>query len=369
MKILFFLPHSKQAAGARYRVHQFLPALTEAGVDCDVREFVTPELYRLLYSRGHSLTKGLWIARQSLHRAQDLRDARDADLIFVYRECYPFGPALIESLLGRWGKPIVYDFDDAIFLPEPTLLRNVLRNPAKTARIAQLASCVIVSNQHLRGFASAYNKQVEVIPTCVDTDVFAPPPERAERRRLRLGWIGSHSTAKYLEQLRPVLSELASKFDFELLVIGGNRTFELPGVNVINERWSLDTEVASFQSLDIGLYPLSDTIWELGKGGFKAIQYMAVGAACVVSRVGVTRDIVKDGENGFLATSKQEWLDKLGRLLSDSALRKRLAEAGRRTIVEQYSLAVCAPRLLRVLERVARREHLQDPATSMGVSA
>jgi glycosyltransferase involved in cell wall biosynthesis len=357
MKALFFLPHSKQAAGARYRVHQFLPALTAAGVTCDVREFVTPELYRNLYRRGRALEKSYWIARQSLRRFHDVLDARDADVVFVYRECYPFGPPFIESALRRLGKPIVYDFDDAIFLPEPTLLRNLLRNPAKTARIAQLADCVIVSNEHLRGFASAYNRQVEVIPTCVDTDVFTPAPQRRVGQRLRLGWIGSHSTAKYLEQLRPVLSDLGGKFDFELLVIGAGRDFQLPGVKVLNERWALETEVERFQSLDIGLYPLDNTVWELGKAGFKAIQYMAVGAPCVVSRVGVTRDIVTDGENGFLASTPREWSEKLGQLLSDAVLRQRLAAAGRRTIVERYSLSVNAPRLRSVLARVAASAH------------
>lgn len=369
MRIIFFLPHSEQAAGARYRVYQFLPALKAAGATCDVRQFVTPELYRHLYRRGHVLEKSYWIARQSLQRAQDLQDARNADLIFIYRECYPFGPPLLESRLSGLGKPIVYDFDDAIFLPEPTLLRNVLRNPAKTARIAQLASTVIVSNEHLRGFASAYNQNVEVIPTCVDTDVFAPAAARPPRPRLRLGWIGSHSTAKYLELLRPVLSELASEFDFELLVVGAGRDFQLPGVSVVNEPWSLAGEVALFQSLDIGLYPLSDTIWELGKAGFKAIQYMAVGAACVVSSVGVARDIVSDGENGFLASSPSEWSAKLRRLLTDAALRKRLSDAGRRTIVERYSLAVNAPRLGRVLERAARPDRRPTWAASTGTSS
>ncbi len=354
MKVIFFLPHSKQAAGARYRVHQFLPALTAAGVTCDVREFVTPELYRNLYRSGHALEKSYWVARQSLVRWQDVRDARGAVVIFVYRECYPFGPPFIESMLRRLDKPIAYDFDDAIFLPEPTRLRNWLRNPAKTARIAQLADCVVVSNDHLRGFASAYNQHVEVIPTCVDTDVFAPPDTREHGRRLRLGWIGSHSAGKYLDQLRPILSELSRRFDFELLVIGAGRDYQVPGVKVLNERWSLETEVERFQSLDIGLYPLADTVWELGKAGFKAIQYMAVGAPCVVSRVGVTRDIVTDGDNGFLASTPAEWSEKLERLLGDAALRQRLAAAGRRTIVERYSLSVNAPRLRSVLERVAQ---------------
>jgi glycosyltransferase involved in cell wall biosynthesis len=69
--------------------------------------------------------------------------------------------------------------------------------------------------------------------------------------------------------------------------------------------------------------------------------------------VGVNREIISDGVNGFLASTPQEWKDKLGRLLTDAALRRRFADAGRRTIEERYSLRVVAPRLAAVLRETA----------------
>ena len=357
MKVLFFVPHSKNAAGARYRVHQFIPYLEAHGVRCDVREFVNPELYRLLYSSGHKLEKAYRIGLQSVKRLMDLRDAAEYDAFFVYRECFPFGPAFIESHLRKLKRPIIYDFDDAIFLPEPTRLRNALRNPAKTTHIVQLADTVVVSNEHLRGYAGAYNRNVVVIPTCVDTQVFAPRPprERSPNAPIRLGWIGSHSTAKYLQQLRPALSELAARFNIELVVVGAGRDFEAPNLSVLNRAWSLESEVAEFQSLDIGLYPLGDTVWELGKAGFKAIQYMAVGVPAVVSRVGVATDIIQDGQNGFLVTTQNEWIERLSQLIAEPALRSRLGQAGRDTVVQSYSLEHNAPRLLATLQETIAR--------------
>jgi glycosyltransferase involved in cell wall biosynthesis len=356
MNVLFFVPHSKNAAGARYRVHQFIPFLEASGVRCELREFVNPELYRVLYSSSNKLEKAYRIGLQSVRRFFDVRDAKGYDAFFVYRECFPFGPAFIEEHLRKLGRPIIYDFDDAIFLPEPTRLRDALRNPAKTSRIVQLADAVVVSNEHLRGYAAAYNKNVHVIPTSVDTDFFAPGPprEHADGAPIRLGWIGSHSTAKYLEQLRPVLSELAQRYAIELMVVGAGRDFEAPGVTVLNRKWSLEGELALFQSLDIGLYPLGDTVWELGKAGFKAIQYMSVGVPAVVSRVGVASDIVRDGENGFLVSSRAEWVERLAQLIESAELRRRLGAAGRQTILQGYSLTVNAPRLLATINQAMK---------------
>ena len=125
MKVLFFLPYS-QAAGCRYRVHQYLPYLHSQGVTCDVRELITPPLYDILYQPGHRLKKAALFTARALSRLRDLVDASDHDLFFIYRECFPFGPALLERYLRRLGKPIVFDFDDAIYLPDPDPLKNAL---------------------------------------------------------------------------------------------------------------------------------------------------------------------------------------------------------------------------------------------------
>ena len=76
---------------------------------------------------------------------------------------------------------------------------------------------------------------------------------------------------------------------------------------------------------------------------------MACGVPVVAAAVGVNREIIRDGENGFLASTPAEWRDKLDRLLTDPALRDRFSRAGRETIEERYSLRVTAPQLARIL--------------------
>jgi glycosyltransferase involved in cell wall biosynthesis len=352
-RVLFFMPYSQEAAGCRFRVHQFVPFLEQHGIECELRELVTPDLYAMLYKPGNRALKAALFARRALARVRDLMVAGKYDALFVYRECFPFGPALLEAYLRTLGKPIIYDFDDAIYLRDANPVKDFLRRPTKTNDIVQLADEVIVCNEQLRGLCAAYNRNVTIIPTSVDTDVFAPRDPRSgdARRPLRLGWIGSHSTAKYLDIVREPLQRLAQRFPIEFLVVGAGQELEIPGVNVLNKPWTLESEVDDFKSLDIGVYPLVDSLWELGKTSFKTIQYMAVGVPGVVSRVGAANEIVVEGKNGLLAGSSEEWFDKLVRLASDPPLRRQLAEGGRKTAVGGFSIRANAPRLLDVINR------------------
>lgn len=359
MRVLFLLRHTQVAAGSRYRVHQFIPYFESQGVTCEVRELVSPELYRILYKPGHRLEKALRFSRDAIARFRDVKAARDYDVIFIYRECFPFGPAFIERFLQRTGTPIVYDFDDAIYLPSGNMARDFLRNPAKTNVIVQLANEVVVSNEQLRNLCLAYNRNVTMVRTSVDTEARFPvreyldvlPP--ANGRPVRLGWIGSHSTALYLRELGPVLQRVATRYPIELLVVGAGKDISIPGVKVINKAWSLEGEVEDFRSLDIGLYPLANGIWELGKAGFKAVQYMAVGVPGVVSPVGSAVDIINEGDNGFFASSEDEWVEKITRLIEEPELRRRVGAAGRRTAERDFSVTSNGPRLLEVLSRAA----------------
>ena len=150
---------------------------------------------------------------------------------------------------------------------------------------------------------------------------------------------------------------VASKHCFVMRISGAGNIIELPGVDVENPAWALDREVSLFNTCDVGVYPLADDEWSKGKCGFKAIEFMACGVPVVAAAVGVNREIIQDGVNGFLASTEAEWVEKLQRLLEDPALRARFAEAGRRTIEERYSLRAHAPRLAAVLRTAAERGH------------
>jgi glycosyltransferase involved in cell wall biosynthesis len=75
------------------------------------------------------------------------------------------------------------------------------------------------------------------------------------------------------------------------------------------------------------------------------LQYMAVGLSALASPVGVNRDIVQHGQNGFLAANEADWYRHLAALCSNRELRLRIGSAARATVEAQYSLNVWGPAL------------------------
>jgi glycosyltransferase involved in cell wall biosynthesis len=342
-----------EGAGCRFRIAQFVPYLRDRGLDVTISPFYTREFFELVYKPGHQIQKAASFVGLAWHRFRELFEIGNYDLVFLYREAIPLGPPLVERFVARRGVPIVYDFDDAIFLPavsEANRSISFLKDPGKVAQILPLSSQVVVGNEFLAQFARQHHPDVTVIPTAVDTDRFIPSRvERPSSRELVVGWIGSPTTFPYLEALAPVLAQVARRQPFTLKVSGAGKPVHFPGVRVEDAPWSLDNEVNLFNSCDAGVYPLTNDDWARGKCGFKAIQFMACGVPVVAASVGVNREIITDGHNGFLAAHPDEWAAKLERLLVDATLRAGFATAGRETIESRYSLRVTAPRLADVM--------------------
>lgn len=353
-RILALSPIPEEGAGCRFRISQFIPYLESVGYEVTVSPFFSPEFFRLVYRPGQYAKKVAAFFGLSLRRFRSLRGLSQYDLVFIYREAFPVGPPLIERWLARPGRPpIVYDFDDAVFLPNVSDANRFivsLKWAGKVPEILRLSARVIAGNDFLAGFARAHNAAVITVPTCVDTDKFVPRANPAVSAPPVVGWIGSPTTAPYLSMLTAVFQHVAADTPFQLKVSGAASDVSVPGVRVTNVPWSLADEVSLFNTCDVGVYPLTDDEWSKGKCGFKAIQFMACGVPVLASAVGVNREIVVDGVNGLLATTAEEWETKLRRLLTDPALRARLAAAGRRTVEERYSLRVNAPKVAAVLD-------------------
>ena len=357
IRVLVLSPIPEEGAGCRFRIAQFIPYLEANGFEVTLSPLFTTDFFRLVYKPGHLWSKAIKFAGLSLRRLWSLRGIRDYDVVFIYREIFPIGPALVEQLLSRPSlPPIVFDFDDAIFLPsvsEANRLIAALKQPSKVAAIIRASTHVVVGNDFLADYARQFNPAVSTIATCVDTTRFVPKPTAEPRPQPVVGWIGSPTTADYIKGLGGVLREVSARSPFVLRVSGTGQPIVMPGVVVENPPWALTDEIGLFQACDIGVYPLADDQWSRGKCGFKAIEFMACGVPVVASAVGVNREIIEDGVNGFLASNDREWTEKLGRLIADPALRARFAAAGRRTIEERYSLHVNAPRLAGVLRQAA----------------
>ena len=358
VKVLALSPIPEEGAGCRFRVSQYLPYLRNAGFDVTVSPFYSHDYFSFVYRPGNYLRKMTGFAALTLRRLDELTSMRDYDLVFLYREAIPIGPPYIERRIAQMGIPIVYDFDDAIFMPavsEANKSVSFLKNPGRTATIVKLSRHVTVGNEFLARYARQYNPNVSVIPTAVDTTRFVPRADAvpAEGRKLVVGWIGSPTTFQYLESMKDVLAAVSARHPFTLKVSGAGRAVNFPGVDVEIVPWSMSDEVALFNTCDIGVYPLTDDDWSRGKCGFKAIQFLACGVPVVAAAVGVNREIIQHGVNSMLASTSHEWIEHLTTLLTNPDLRRTMAVAGRQTIEDRYSLRVTAPQLAAVLQDAA----------------
>ena len=358
MRVLALVPYPyDRAPGQRYRIEQWAPFLKELGVTVTFEAFRSPELHELLCKPSKTGRKAYLTSKALIRRLKLLKNVSDFDVIYIYSEAAQVGPALIETLIRWRGVPIVFDFDDAIFLhytyisPVNGYLR-LLKFPGKTATICRLASHVIAGNSYLANYANRFNKNVTIVPSTVDTKRYTIENGRPPSEPPVIGWTGSYSTVQYLNNLRGALQQLAKREPFRLKVIGVP-DYRMDGVDVEAIPWNPDTEVADLRGIDIGIMPLTDDDWTRGKCGMKALQYMALGIPTVCSPVGVNPRIIRDHENGLLAETDEQWKDRLTELFHSRELRQLLGKAGRATIEAGYSNSIHAPTVYQIFKSVA----------------
>jgi glycosyltransferase involved in cell wall biosynthesis len=357
--------------GQRYRLEQWEPLLRDRGVEITYAPFESDELHATVYQPGQLGQKLKLVSKSLLGRSSLLSKVKDYDVVYIFREAALLGPAVFERLIHQRGVPIVFDFDDAIFVsyksPSNGYL-SYLKFAGKTRTICRLSSHVMVGNPYLAEYASQVNDKVTIIPTTIDTTKYQPLSRRDDSGPIVIGWTGSHSTVQHLETLQSALQKLATRETFRLRVIG-TPTFELKGVEVEAMKWHSETELEDLSAVDIGVMPLPDDNWSKGKCGLKALQFMALGIPTVCSPVGVNTDIIQDNENGFIAGSEDEWVEKLSQLVQSRELRKRLGDAGRRTVEEKYSAASQAPRVYEVFKSVVKTSKARVESGLQSVSA
>lgn len=356
MKILFILPYSSEGPSNRYRVEQYFPYLRKRGIQYSARPFISSDFFKIRYQKGKIVKKIFFFLVASLKRLQDVISINQYDVIFIHIEAFPFGPAVIEWLLKKFKKSIVYDFEDAIYLKNfkgDNPLLNWLRCSWKFYDIVGLSSQVIVCNRFMKEKLTNYNKNIMVLPTSIDTEKFYVRDYSMNNATSIpiIGWVGSYSTVYCLESLRDIFIELAKKHIFFMKVVGAGSDFNIPGVRVINVPWSMSKDVSNFRSLDIGVYPLPYDERAIAKTPFKTIQYMSVGVPVVASRVGGNMDIIKDGKNGFLASTNDEWVKKLSILLENSELRRNIGLEGHKTVEERFSVKQNADLFMGVIQK------------------
>jgi glycosyltransferase involved in cell wall biosynthesis len=344
VKVLFLLPYPlSRAPSQRFRVETYFELLQRNQIDFDINFFFDEKAWRILYKQGSFFQK-LCSVIKGLLKSFSLILFRTGkySYIFIHREAAPIGPPFFEWWLAKvLGKKLIYDFDDAIWIANVTESNKIARFVKcfwKVKWICKWSYKVSAGNHFLADYARQFNDNVVYNPTCVDTENRYNLIVDQQQSPLTIGWTGSHSTLQFLADALPVLKEFEKKHHFRFLVICDQKpNFDLKNMEFIP--WNKETEIQDLSKINIGIMPLKSDAWSEGKCGFKIIQYLALGIPAVASPVGVNKEIIEHGQNGYVCATDKEWIEYLTELLENEEKRIFFGKKGREKIVREFSIA------------------------------
>ena len=331
LKILFLATKATRPS-YRFRVEQMIPYLRSRGHHCGVGFFPKNPVARF------------WFYRYLAH----------FDVVVVQqRTMHPTELKLVRHL----SKRLIFDVDDAVMFDRHARPCRKL-SPRFDAMVSQV-DLVICGNPFLKeqtATSAARMKRtvpIRVIPTAIDTDRFQPKSStKSDKEPVTIGWTGSTSTNPLLNNIFPILARVQGNVELKVISdsVKGLEIKRLGRLPFRFVKWSAGSEVRETSEFDIGLMPLRDDNLSRGKCACKLLQYMALGIPAVVSGIGVNRDIVHHGENGFIPDSDEHWIENLNDLVADRSLRVRIGNAGRRTAEAGYSLKKIAVEVAEAIE-------------------
>jgi hypothetical protein len=300
---ILVVSNNTNRASFRQRIGVYLNILQAEGINCEVAK----------------LPSGLLACRRLFKKAANY------DGVFLHKKKLNFLDAF---WLRKYSRKIIYNFDDAVMYSENNPNHNSWSRLIPFRRTVKLADIVIVGSSYLAQHARRFNTNVEILPIGLKVSDYKINHSPKTDGKIRLAWIGSKSTLKYLVAIKPVVEEIGLRFNNVVMRIICDDFFDLENMPVEKLRWSQETRGVDLAECEIGLAPLPDDRFTQGKCSFKVLEYAAAGLPVVASPVGTNSDYVLDGVTGFFATDIDEWIDKITQLVENHQLRKRMGAAG-----------------------------------------
>lgn len=324
---ILFLTVAHNQASYRYRVEQFLPYWREYGIEATVMQVV-----------GMAYPRKLFVALKSWK------------FDFVWLQKKTLAQWIIWVIARK--TPIIYDFDDALYAPEPhgsSTPKPGRPGSAPVKRRLQYilarSHLVFAGSTVLYKYAEQFAQNVRLIPTSLD--ILPAKKKGAGPGPVVVGWIGNTQNLYYLQQPDRIFSQIQHELGDAVVFwcMSG-----LPPSGLATEwhfsEWSSENERSWLARLDIGIMPLSEDSWSSGKCAFKLLQYMAYECAVIGSAVGANFDVIQDGVNGFLVKTPEDWNRAIVELVYDSEKRTAMGRASRDSFEENFHRS-------RVQERIA----------------
>jgi glycosyltransferase involved in cell wall biosynthesis len=359
-KILAIVQHRKdRSPGQRFRFEHFISHLEQNGYHIIFSNIISEKDDKIFYSHGKYFAKLRIVIKSFFHRRRDLKLAQKCNAVFIYREAFMLGTTYFERKLSKTGVPVIFDFDDAIWLNDTSDGNKNLawmKRTKKTADICRYANLVTAGNNYLADYAKQYNPNTIVIPTTINTKHHKPFSNK-DSESICIGWTGTSTTLKHLYWILPTLNRLKKKYGEKIyfkVIVNSEKWDKQPKVKLV--QWKLETEREDLAEFDIGIMPLPDNEWTKGKCGFKGLLCMAMEIPVVMSPVGVNNDIINHCKNGFLCETYDEWFDALCKLIESKDLRNKLGKNGKQTVEQKYSVNAWNKKILTVFNEITKEK-------------
>lgn len=343
MKKILFVAHHRldRSPGQRYRFEQFFDFLELKGLSCHLANIITEEDEKILYESSNILKKIVVGIKSYKRRFIHLLSITKYDLVVIYREALPTRSIFFEKYISKKNIPIIFDFDDAIWVKDVSDTNKKIswfKDERKIEKLLPLCTHVTCGNEYLAAYAKKFNDKISIIPSTVDTDLYYPSNKNNNNQVVRIGWVGSHTTIKHFELIIDVFKQLKDKYQNKIdFIVIGDENYKNEKLDLKVKKWDNSMEVELFNCFDIGVMPLPKDEWAKGKCGMKGLLYMSVGKPAVMSNVGMNKQIIDHGINGYLASGHKQWFDVLSNLIEDKELRRQIGLNGRETVLSKYS--------------------------------
>jgi len=243
--------------------------------------------------------------------------------------------------IARKCRKVVFQLSEAYYLKgrEAGILRFIKR-----------ANGIVVSTKTIQHWFKHKGRKSVVIPTGLD---IAALPKTNKRPILTICWIGSAENERYLRAVvKPLNTLWAEGLDFEFRIIGGRK----PHLPFKGKRhfiqWKLGQAERQVSECHIGIAPLDRRPLEFAKPPSKPTLYMAQDLAVVATDTPPYRELIRNGDNGFLVTKNdpKQWTTYLKILLTDKEKRDSFIAKGR-VDCKRYD----APRIAKQWDKFLRK--------------
>jgi len=257
----------------------------------------------------------------------------------------PYFPPIFEYYLHYKKIKFIIDYDDAIFHNYDNnsniLIRKVFKN--KIPYIVKLATHIITGSPYLTQILADYNNKISEIPTSIDINLYNNKYINKtvnNSNNIIIGWIGSKTTSVNLIYIREALIDLTKKFpNIQFHFCGFDKALisEFTFKNCKFFEWTVENEFVFLNNVSIGIMPLENNLFNMGKCGFKLIQYMAMGKPTVSFPFPANLKINHNNGNLFARTS-EEWYSTLSHMITHFDNYKLIGEKNRKIVEYEYSI-------------------------------